>query len=201
MTLPVAKDQEAFQILFGEPPPRDPWTVEEIWKDAPIPDLDNRGSRKIHLHYQGWLPLIVKYFQSVIETGVYEGHSSRAWLADAHPRFSLWSIDPEIPEEVKRGVRHRMPVDSTWYSLTQTSQVALPYVMEGAIFDGFLHDSDHEYETQHFEYEWAWEHLQPGGFLMSDDYTWGEGRAWEEFLSTHNLGYYTLGYMAIVRKP
>jgi predicted O-methyltransferase YrrM len=50
--------------------------------------------------------------------------------------------------------------------------------------DLFFHDSEHSYRHMLFEYELAWEHLRPGGWLMSDDVTWSPGTraAWCDFI-------------------
>ncbi|MHB1435555.1 MAG: class I SAM-dependent methyltransferase [Thermoplasmata archaeon] len=47
----------------------------------------------------------------------------------------------------------------------------------------FLHDSLHQYATMAFEYRTAWEHLPPGGLLVSHDIH--SSRAWPEFLRLH----------------
>ena len=38
----------------------------------------------------------------------------------------------------------------------------------------FYHDSEHSYQNMTFEYEWAYDHLKPGGILASDDVDWNE---------------------------
>jgi len=71
-------------------------------------------------------------------------------------------------------------------------------------WDLFLHDGDHDVMAQTFEYELAWRYLKPGGWLLSDDYTWGlpEHGAWRNFLARHgNPPMRALGACAIVQKP
>jgi hypothetical protein len=51
----------------------------------------------------------------------------------------------------------------------RSSQVLPDLLAELGQIDVFLHDSEHTYETQKFEYETAWVYLREGGLLLSDD--------------------------------
>lgn len=50
----------------------------------------------------------------------------------------------------------------------------------------FLHDSDHGYINQTFEFSIAWRNLKPGGVMIADDFEWNENGkphyAWRDFL-------------------
>lgn len=51
-------------------------------------------------------------------------------------------------------------------------------------WDCFLHDSDHSYANQVFEFSYAWRVLKPGGILIADDWEWGTPihHAWRDFI-------------------
>ncbi len=54
----------------------------------------------------------------------------------------------------------------------------------------FLHDSDHSFECQTFEYNHAWWKLKAGGVLITDDAEWTGNQskphgAWKTFLADH----------------
>ncbi len=71
-------------------------------------------------------------------------------------------------------------------------------------WDMFIHDSDHSYETQHFEYEAAWNYVRSGGIIASDDTTWGTPphRAWQQFLERHGIrGANKMGNAEWFRRP
>ncbi|MEP0774763.1 MAG: class I SAM-dependent methyltransferase [Acidobacteriota bacterium] len=65
------------------------------------------------------------------------------------------------------------PLRRRWRLHLGRSQELLSGLLEqlGEI-DFFLHDSEHSYECQSFEYRLAWQHLRPGGVLASDDISW-----------------------------
>jgi len=125
-----------------------------------------------------------------------------------HPHHRIVvSIDISIPGAVHESVMQDLPGHTAspyirgWMPLEGYTCDVLPTVL-GKLqvnkIDLFLHDSDHGYENQAFEYAWAWENVRPGGLIMSDDYVWAEGKAWDEFTTQHNLDFYTLGHAAVV---
>lgn len=77
---------------------------------------------------------------------------------------------------------------NNWELILGKSQDKLPELLErlGEI-DFFLHDSEHSYECQKFEYELAYKHLRKGGILMSDDIN--QSSAWKEFCADKKVNY------------
>ena len=107
-----------------------------------------------------------------LETGVADGASTRIILdaLEANGDGRLWSVD--VSPEAGDLARKSSAVDR-W------QLIVLPVRGRAAAFrravrplrplDGFLHDSDHSYPWQTFEYREAWSALAPGGWLLSDD--------------------------------
>jgi hypothetical protein len=67
-------------------------------------------------------------------------------------------------------------------------------------WDLFLHDGSHNVYSQTLEYEFAWGMLRHGGWLASDDHTWGGHDAWRTFLDRHGLTATKLGAVEMVQK-
>jgi predicted O-methyltransferase YrrM len=134
---------------------------------------------------------------AVVETGVCNGESTALILAAIERNGSgvLHSIDwPEIAETEyaegafwagKKGAvipKNRQPgwvvperLRKNWrLTLGRTQDVLRPLLSHLEVIDLFLHDSEHSEECMWFEYEAAWEHLRPGGVLVSDDITWND---------------------------
>jgi predicted O-methyltransferase YrrM len=110
--------------------------------------------------------------QRFFETGVADGASTRIVL-DALERNGdgrLWSVDvlPTAGDLARRSPAvHRwqfvvLPARHRAAALRRTIRPLRP-------LDVFLHDSDHSYSWQAFEYREAWSALAPGGWLLSDD--------------------------------
>lgn len=148
-------------------------------------------------HYQSLLSDIIRRERPVvmIETGVESGYSSEHFLAamDDVKVGRLISCDPAPSPffEAHPIVHPRFTL------IRKRSQEALDeiYAQTGRV-DLFLHDSDHSWECQTFEYEWAWEHVTPGGIIASDDTNWGmtlpkagsiAHGAWDFFLLRHGM--------------
>lgn len=115
-----------------------------------------------------------------------DGSFSGGW--DMHNQLNWWNL--VRPDDKQRW--RPMPV------MSQTGLELLP--AHDQQVDVFVHDSDHEYLAQHFEYSWAWDHLKPGGYLISDDFVWNGGQAWAELTARTRLAWYTIGTAAIMRK-
>ena len=132
-----------------------------------------------------------------VETGVHFGRSSLAILAALRRNGSgrLVSIDlpksagilnadgrPDIAHvESWSETGHLVPHElrDRWELRLGDARELLPRTVSGGI-GFFLHDSDHSFAQQAFEYETAWNALEVGGILASDDTDWS--RAWPEFL-------------------
>ena len=137
-----------------------------------------------------------------VETGVCNGVSTAMMLAgiarngagilysidcpehagNAYPPEAFWpgKKGAVVPSGREPGWIVPEPLRSRWRMTIGRSQEVLAPLLDalGAI-DLFLHDSEHSESCMRFEYELAWEHLQPGGILVSDDVTWNT--AFEEF--------------------
>jgi predicted O-methyltransferase YrrM len=142
----------------------------------------------------------------VFETGVADGASTRIIL-DALERNGdgrLWSLDV-VPDA---GVLARQsPGVHRWQF------VVLPARGRAASFrralgsvrplDVFLHDSDHSYPWQSFEYREAWSTLAPGGWMLSDDID--GSYAFLDFAQAHRLRPWVLmgsrKLFGVLRKP
>lgn len=88
-----------------------------------------------------------------------------------------------LPEGEQPGWLVPASLKERWQLIIGKTQEVLEKVLHdcGEI-DLFLHDSEHTYECMMFEYTTAWEHLRPGGLLLSDDVGWNE--AFFEFAQT-----------------
>ena len=65
--------------------------------------------------------------------------------------------------------------------------------------DLFLHDSEHTYGTMTFEYECAWPHIRPGGYLVSDDADWNTSLS--DFAQRHNVNLRIIQGQGFIQKP
>lgn len=110
--------------------------------------------------------------ERVLETGVADGASTRTILdaMETNGRGKLYGVD--IASDVGQLARqssgaHRwelavLPRRGRGKALRSLLDRVQP-------LDVFLHDSDHSYPWQRFEYREAWRTLAPGGWLLSDD--------------------------------
>lgn len=121
----------------------------------------------------------------VVETGVASGVSSCYVLKalEDNGQGELFSIDlpyalpsassiptPPIPQGAQPGWLIPLELRDRWHLIVGRSSQVLPDLLkELGQIDVFLHDSEHTYETQMFEYETAWPYLRGGGLLLSDD--------------------------------
>lgn len=67
--------------------------------------------------------------------------------------------------------------------------------------DLILSDGCHEAKDMTYEYEFGYAILQPNGYLIADDTSFGNNGAWEKFLSNHDLKEDFFGDARIVQKP
>jgi predicted O-methyltransferase YrrM len=147
-------------------------------------------------HYQSLLADIIRREKPavMIETGVESGYSSEHFLVamDEVKKGHLYSCDP-----APSGFYDAWPIKHPRFTfIRERSYEALDkiFAKTGPI-DIFLHDSDHGYGCQAWEYEWAWAHVRPGGIIASDDVGWGEPpregmpsvahHAWDNFCARH----------------
>ena len=153
-------------------------------------------------HYQDRLANVIRQEKPavVIETGLYKGVGAEYILKalDDNNRGQLISIDPSPHADYwSSEITH-----PRFRHIPEKSQDALPLLRETPDF--FIHDSDHSYECQSFEYEWAWAHVPTGGIIASDDPFWGipPHLAWDHFLARHGVTQRNIcGNAQWIRKP
>jgi len=128
----------------------------------------------------------------VVETGVGNGHSTAFILLalEKNNQGKLYSIDfPEVagekyevgtfwegkggavvPPSKESGWLVPERLGHRWKLILGKSQEKLPtLVKELAFIDVFLHDSEHSYGCQMFEFEQVWAKIKKGGLLFSHD--------------------------------
>lgn len=107
---------------------------------------------------------------------------------------ALYSIDPEPSFEP--------PAHRKLERIKGRSDVELPKLRQRIPYVSlFLHDSDHGYECQSFEYDFAWTWVLPGGWIVSDDHEWGGHGAWSQFCQKHNVNPVEIGSARGFKKP
>jgi hypothetical protein len=88
----------------------------------------------------------------------FEGYGGAAIPSDKEPRWI-------IPDELR----------TQWNLTIGKSQRELPRIVtELNTLDLFIHDSEHSHPCMMFEYELAYEWLEEGGVILSDDITWND---------------------------
>jgi predicted O-methyltransferase YrrM len=145
-------------------------------------------------HYQKLLSDIIRREKPLvmIETGVESGYSTEHFIAAMHEIGvgHLYSCDP------KPSVFYEAyPITHPRFTLIrEESWTALDKIFkEAGRVDMFLHDSDHSFRCQDFEYEWAWNHVRSGGIIASDDVGWSDTtpdkphHAWDLFCERHGV--------------
>ena len=96
------------------------------------------------------------------------------------PKGSLW-VDV-LPIGAQPGYLIPDELRDRWKLVLGRSSEKLPALLENlGEIDLFLHDSEHTYDNMTFEFNCAWTHIRPGGFLATDDPTWEGGSAFLDF--------------------
>jgi predicted O-methyltransferase YrrM len=126
--------------------------------------------------------------ERAIETGVANGWSTLALLLAMHrvPGSRLVSVDmpyAKLGNERFVGCVVAPHLRSPWTLVRKPDRDALPGVLsELGRIDLAHYDSDKTYEGRAFAYPLLWEHLRPGGVLLSDDIEYDDG--FQEFSSS-----------------
>lgn len=95
-----------------------------------------------------------------------------------------------VPDRLR--ARHRL--------ILGDSREVLPRVfLEEPQVNVFFHDSLHTFDHMSFEYSLAWDHLQAGGILLSDDIFWSP--AFHQFCRQKRIPYVHSGRFGAARKP
>ncbi len=162
--------------------------------------MGRQACRALYLVVRGLRP------SRVLETGVSAGASSahilQALVDNGTLHSYLWSIDLAPEEAPRRFVFARSSANATeltrawerygsgwaipedlrsqWrLHLGDTFQMLPALLASPGPIDLFLHDSDHRFDCQIFEYRTVWPILRPGGVLLSHDVD--ASRAFAEF--------------------
>lgn len=147
---------------------------------------------------------------TVVETGVCNGISTLAILLALNKNGSghLYSIDypfradesleefqqetfenyggAAIPSDKEPGWIIPDELRSQWDLIIGKSQRELPQLLtELGTLNLFVHDSEHSHPCMMFEYELAYEWLEPGGLILSDDISWND--AFDVFTETRGV--------------
>lgn len=144
---------------------------------------------------------LIRHLQpdTVVETGVCNGISTLCILLALNENNDgrLYSVDyPYYADELLDDFRQKTfdeyggaaiprgkepgwiipdQLRERWELLIDKSQVQLPELRQQIDgIDMFVHDSEHSLPCMLFEFELAWEWLNPGGILVADDITWND---------------------------
>jgi predicted O-methyltransferase YrrM len=107
----------------------------------------------------------------VVETGVADGRSSRAILqalfANGCGQLTSLEVASDVGTLIEPALKDRWRLEV----LPESGRKAAVRrcLVAQAPLDVFIHDSDHSYGWQSFEYRTAYQALRPGGLLISDD--------------------------------
>jgi predicted O-methyltransferase YrrM len=126
----------------------------------------------------------------VVETGVGSGVTTSFILQalTANDDGHLWSIDlPPMGAEQFAGSFVPEPLRSRWTLLRGRSRDLLPRLLTDLPApDVFLHDSLHTTRNMTFEFQAAWQKMNAGGILLSDDIHMS--KAFARFITDKRVG-------------
>lgn len=153
-------------------------------------DPSTRFQRQLHDFILKVKPEIM--VETGFETGVSAEWSLKAM--DTNGVGVLYSVDSTTQVRIDHPRLH---------FISGLSQVWLDKIYtETGPWDVFLHDSDHGFECQQFEYQKAMQCVKPGGYILSDDYEWANHRAWQKFLVANGISKtFNLGCVQGFQKP
>ena len=154
--------------------------IAELQDDADLRaqlrgSMSRRWDRKSSPHYGrrlGWYAIArVVGPGLIVETGIHDGLGSALLLralernaADGRPgRLVSVDIDDAAGWLVDASQRER------WEPLYESTFTALPKALEGQKVGMLIHDSDHTYECENFEFRQAVEHADTAVALVSDN--------------------------------
>lgn len=195
--------------------------VDKIRKEAEA--LYHTRHTEIGLSHQPFLYALARLWPEeplvAVETGVRTGISTFYLLSALRhrgPESALYSCDPmhQHPGQAKDLIQSAITAPNElfdpWVFVGAKSVEALPKIhRDAAVWDLFIHDSDHREGPMVFELEFAWTVLRPGGFLVVDDY---DGAAYvigdptrhtgfHEFVKRNQLDWGLIGGAALLQKP
>lgn len=183
------------------------------------------GHDWISMHFPFWEKLILPHTKSirrVLEIGCYEGRAS-VWFLQRIPNIYLVAIDnfegdEDLKQnkidfsETKKRWEHNV---SPWAKRTElmvgnSDKQIQELIARGETFDLILVDGDHSAPSCLTDLVLSWQALRPKGFMIIDDYGWGNGRpaldtpepAVEAFLRifARQIEMIHMDYQVIIRK-
>lgn len=154
------------------------------------------GMRTLHAELL-WVIVRSQKPKKVVETGVCNGLSSAVLLEAIAKNGSGLLVSVDLPEftdaqlnrfdvwDGKGGAAIPAGNDVGWLvrpehrpswrlELGPCQELLLPLLEELMPIDLFIHDSEHSYDNQLFEFRAGFEALRPGGVLVATDITWSD---------------------------
>lgn len=135
-------------------------------------------------------------FEKIVETGAGVSSIYVLQALDEHQLDSkLFSIDPSP------WYAHEITHPKFQLIKKKSIDAMLELFLKTGGWDMFTHDGEHDILAQTYEYEFAYACLNSGGIIASDDYTWGNHGAWQNFLASHDLKPFSIGAIQAAQKP
>lgn len=154
------------------------------------------GMRTLHAELL-WVIVRSQKPKTIVETGVCNGLSSAVLLEAIAKNGSGLLVSVDLPEftdaqlnkfavwDGKGGAAIPAGKDVGWLvspehlpswrlELGPCQELLRPLLEELTPIDLFIHDSEHSYENQLFEFRAGFEALRPGGVLVATDITWSD---------------------------
>lgn len=166
------------------------------------------GMRPLHAEML-WLLVRSRQPKKIVETGVCNGLSSAVLLEAIDKNGAGHLISVDLPEFTDPGLNRfdvwegkggaaipagrdagwlvRQELRPSWRLELGRSQDLLPLLLtELAPIDLFIHDSEHSYDNQLFEFREGFQALRSGGILVATDITWSDAfdHFWDEVRAT-----------------
>lgn len=109
--------------------------------------------------------------QTVLETGVANGHTTAVILAALNKNGSGTLISTDVADEVGGLLSAAEREEWRYFKMSgrRPRSAFKSLLRQIGPVDLFFHDSDHTYEWQTWEYETVFGHMSPQGILASDD--------------------------------
>jgi predicted O-methyltransferase YrrM len=187
------------------------WATRTSLEDVIISLQDFKLPQKLQ-RYKSRMCLygLVKMLQPrrVVETGCGGGYGAAFMLhaMEQNECGRLTSIDSSehfdakyfaLPEGLPCGGMIPVEFRDTWVLSMMGAEVGLPNVLsQYDTIDMFVHDSLHTHDHMTFEYQQAWDHLRPGGLLVSHD-IW---LPWVKFAKAVNRSYVVYQHYGVMVK-
>ncbi|MEM3845359.1 MAG: class I SAM-dependent methyltransferase [Candidatus Parvarchaeota archaeon] len=156
--------------------------ISELWKEySQILEIINDRQNKTHLSYpkdtavsedSGFLIFSIVRIRRpeiFLETGVANGMSSSLILYGMHLNGNGKLISFEVSDDVGSLIPPYLRDRWVLRILKKPFRSNFLKELNSLSVDMFLHDSDHSFKWQSFEYNSVEDHLREGGMMLSDD--------------------------------